>query len=459
MGNAGLIEALRSIVGDRGLLLGDDVQQRPNASWGKGSCPAIAIVRPASTDELSEVVKLCHAHNQTIVPWGGLTGLVDGITASEQDVVISMERMNAIEAIDAEAGIMVVQSGAILENVQNAAREAGWQFCVDLGGRGSANIGGVISTNAGGNSVIRYGMMREQVLGLEAVMADGTVISSMNRMLKNNAGYDLKQLFIGTEGTLGLVSRAVLRMRPSTPAVQTAFLGVDDFDSVVKVLGKLNVQLDGRLSAFEVMWNGHYRLMIEDVGGHQRFLGMDHAFYLLVESSGSHAEDAMTQFTAALEELMEDGAIADAVIAQSSAQAEALWHLRDDVGSLSAVLSPVAIFDISLPIRTMLGYIDRLSVRLGQRFPEAKMSVFGHLADGNLHLNFGPVSEEQRHEVDEIVYDELSSVNGSISAEHGIGLEKKPYLHCSRSDEEIALMKLLKSSLDPKGILNPGKVF
>ena len=354
---------------------------------------------------------------------------------------------------------MVVQAGAILEVVQNAATEAGWQFAVDLGGRGSANIGGIISTNAGGNAVIRYGMTREQVLGLEVVLADGTVISSMNEMLKNNAGYDLKQLFIGTEGTLGIVTRAVLRMRPATPEVNTAFLALDEFGDVLELLKRLQSELDGRLSAFEVMWDNHYRMMLEDVGGHQAFLPYGHRYYILVESSGIDQENGLNQFMTLLESLMEQGVIKDAVIAQSVQQAADLWHMRDDVGSLFDVLDPTAIFDVSMPIRRMEDYISGIESRLKARFPASRLSIFGHLGDGNLHLNFGPAPESERHDVEEIVYDELAKVHGSISAEHGIGLEKRPWLAYSRSKAEIALMQSLKQSLDPAGILNPGKIF
>ena len=219
-----LIEAITRIVGPNSVLRGDDVTARPNYSWGVGSCPARAIVRPASTEELSRVMALCHEHRQTIVPWGGLSGLVNGITCAAEDIVISLERMGEIEHLDADAGTLTVQSGAILQHVQEAAADAGWLFAVDFGARGSAQIGGMIGTNAGGNSVVRYGMMREQVLGLEAVMADGTIVSSMNEMLKNNAGYDIKHLFIGSEGTLGIVTRAVLRLRPAPRTVQTAFV-------------------------------------------------------------------------------------------------------------------------------------------------------------------------------------------------------------------------------------------
>ncbi len=452
-----LITALAAIVGERGLLLGEDVAARPNRSWGQGSCPARAIVRPASTDELSRVMRLCNDTGQTVVPWGGLTGLVDGITCAANDIVVSLERMNAIEHVDAEAGVMTVQAGAVLQAVQESAAEAGWQFAVDFGARGSANIGGAIATNAGGNSVVRYGMMREQVLGLEAVLADGTVISSMNEMLKNNTGYDLKQLFIGSEGTLGIVTRAVLRLRPRPISVQTAFVAVDSFSDVTGLLRRLGEQLEGKLSSFEVLWRSFYHFMTEESGKHQAVLPANHPYYVLLESEGADEAREQEQFMAVLGTLLEEGHLADAVICQSSQQAAQLWEMRDDVESLLHVTHPSAIFDVSLPLREMEAYVNGLEEVLQAQFPGTRLIVFGHLGDGNIHLGIGPV--QNKHAVETLVYERLGAVGGSVSAEHGIGLEKREYLRQSRSEAEINLMRTLRQALDPKSILNPDKVF
>jgi FAD/FMN-containing dehydrogenase len=452
-----LIGQIGEIVGERGLLLGDDVSARPNRSWGQGSCPAKAIVRPASTEELSRVMRLCHDCGQTVVPWGGLTGLVDGITCEPDDLVVSLERMNAIEHIDDQAGTMTVQAGAVLQTVQDAAMEAGWLFAVDFGARGTANIGGMIATNAGGNSVVRYGMMREQVLGLEAVLADGTVISSMNEMLKNNTGYDLKQLFVGSEGTLGIVTRAVLRLRPQARSVQTAFVALDSFSDVSGLLRRLGVELEGKLSSFEVMWRNFYHFMTEESGKHQAVLPADHPYYVLLESEGADAEREQEQFMAVLGALMEEGHIADAVICQSGQQASQLWEMRDDVENLVHAINPPAIFDVSLPIREMEAYIDGLDAVLQERFPGMRLISFGHLGDGNIHLGIGPVQD--KHAVETLVYERLGQVNGSVSAEHGIGLEKREFLTHSRSQAEMAVMRAIKQALDPGNILNPGKIF
>lgn len=452
-----IIQSLSDIVGPNGLLLGDDVSSRPNYSWGQGNCPARAVVRPASTEELSAVLAVCSSQGQTVVPWGGLTGLVNGITCSPEDIAISMERMHAVEHIDAEAGVMTVQAGAILQNVQEAATEAGWQFAVDFGARGSASIGGMIGTNAGGNSVVRYGMMREQVLGLEVVLADGTVISSMNEMIKNNSGYDLKHMFIGSEGTLGIVTRAVLRLRPAPRSVQTAFVAMANFADVVGLLRRLGVEFEGKLSSFEVMWRSHYKFLVEEVGKHQTFLPTDYPYYVLLESEGADPGREEEQFMTVLGTLMEEGHIADAVLCQSSQQAAQLWEMRDDVESLVMKINPPAVFDISLPIREMEAYVIGLEAELKERFPEINVLTFGHLGDGNIHLGIGPCQD--KHAVESIVYERLGKVQGAISAEHGIGLEKREFLPHSRTSAEITLMKAVKTALDPGGLLNPGKVF
>lgn len=451
------IDQLAAIVGPGGLLTGENVRARPNYSWGRGSCPAKAIVRPSNTEQVSKIMQLCHAHAQPVVPWGGLSGLVDGITCAPGDVVLSVERMNTIEQIDSAAGTMTVQAGAILQTVQEAAEAEGWLFAVDLGARGSANIGGLIATNAGGNSVVRYGMMREQLLGIEVVMADGTVINAMHEMVKNNTGYDLKHWFVGSEGTLGIVTRAVLRLRPLPSTVQTALVALDSYDNVVALLKRLGADLEGKLTSFEVMWASHYHYMTMELGKHQEFIPATHPFYVLIESSGAEEAREQEQFMTVLGALMEEGCVADAVICQSSQQAAQLWELRDDVEALMHALHPLAVFDISLPIRETDQYITGLEEALSERFPDTRMVTFGHLGDGNIHLGIGPTHDH--HGVQSLVYERLGRVNGSISAEHGIGLEKREFLKHSRSAEELALMRAIKNTLDPKGILNPGKIF
>ncbi|MGP5323508.1 FAD-binding oxidoreductase [Vreelandella titanicae] len=454
------LEALRAIVGSAHVLTGDDVHSR-RVDWMTGApCQAGAIVRPADTEQLSTVMRACYELQQPVVTHGGLTGLVHGAEASPDELVISLERMSAIEEIDQVGGTLTVQAGAPLQRVQEAAKEVGLQFPLDLGARGSCTIGGNIATNAGGVRVIRYGMMRQQVLGLEAVMADGRVVSSMNRMLKNNAGFDLKQLFIGSEGTLGIVTRAVLRLQPPTPSEQTAMVACPSFESLTGLLSHMGKALGGSLGAFEVMWQNHYRLLTETLGRHTPPIATEHPFYVIIDSLGSDAERNATQFSEALESALESELIVDAVIAQSTTQRDGLWAIREDIEGLVKGLAPVLTFDVSLPIADMQRYTNALEAQLTQRWPEARLVVFGHLGDGNLHISVsvGSAEIEVRREVEAMVYQPLEVLGGSVSAEHGIGLEKRPWLSTCRSSAEIELMRTLKQALDPLKLLNRGKV-
>ncbi|MEQ9005978.1 MAG: FAD-binding oxidoreductase [Pseudomonadales bacterium] len=451
-----VVKALREALGADAVLTGDDVHQRQAGIWRRDTVQAKAIVRPRTTAEVSAALRICHGLGQTVVAHGGLTGLVEGSLTSPDDVALSLERMNGIEAINATDRTMVVQSGAVLQTIQEQAEEAGLLFPLDLGGRGSCTIGGNISTNAGGNRVIRYGMTRDMVLGLEAVLADGTVVSSMNQMIKNNAGYDLKQLFIGSEGTLGVVTRAVLRLREIPKHQSTLFVAVDDFDRLPAFLKHMDSALGGTLSAFEVMWNEFYALVTTTPAQNQPPLSQAYPYYVLVEAMG--ADEALVE--AALTEAYERSLICDAVLAQSEAQRRQLWAMRDDVAQCFRD-GPTIAFDVSLKISDMRGYVDEVRSRLAEAVGEHRCYVFGHLGDGNLHLVVGPgkINAEVRHRVESSVYEPLRAIGGSVSAEHGVGLEKKPYLTICRSPEEIALMRTLKRALDPKGILNPGKIF
>ena len=403
------LEALRAIVGPAHVLTGDDVHSR-RVDWMTGApCQAGAIVRPADTEQVAAVMQTCYAVQQPVVTHGGLTGLVHGAEASPDELV---------------------------------------------------TIGGNIATNAGGVRVIRYGMMRQQVLGLEAVMADGRVVSSMNHMLKNNAGFDLKQLFIGSEGTLGIVTRAVLRLQPPTPSEQTAMVACPSFEALTGLLSHMGKALGGGLGAFEVMWQNHYRLLTETLGRHTPPIATEHPFYVIIDSLGSDAERNANQFSEALESALESELIVDAVIAQSTTQRDGLWAIREDIEGLVKGLAPVLTFDVSLPIADMQRYTDALEAQLTQRWAEAKLVVFGHLGDGNLHISVsvGSAEIEVRREVEAMVYQPLATLGGSVSAEHGIGQEKRPWLSTCRSSAEIELMHTLKQALDPLNLLNRGKV-
>jgi len=457
-----VIDEIRKLVGDTGVLTGDDVSARP-AAWVRHTpMLAAAIVRPANTEEVAAVLQLCHKTCQSVVPLGGNTGLVEGATSTANDIVLSLERMSCVESLDAAGATMTVQAGVPLQAAKDHASEAGLMFAMDFGARGSATIGGCIATNAGGNGVIRYGMMREQVLGLEVVLADGTVLSSMNQMLKNNAGYDLKQLFMGTEGTLGVVTRAVLRLRPELRSQNTALAAVNDYENVPLLLQQLGSALGGTLSAFEVLWADFYDAVLDGSDQHTPPVSRGYPFYVLAEARGGDQEADGLRFQSALEEALAAGLIVDASFATNLQQREAMWAIRDDIPNLAEQLEPMIVFDVSLPISVAADYAAGVHERLHERWPDSyRGTTFGHLGDGNLHflMTIGSDDHDEQQAVMEVVYSELQPYGGSISAEHGIGLEKRPFLHYSRSDVEIAMMRRLKKALDPTDILNPGKIF
>jgi len=449
-----VVRALQDALGDGAVLTGDDVTSRSAGIWRRDTLKAKALVRPRSTEELSTAMAICHAHNQSVIAQGGLTGLVHGADTTPDDVVVSLERMNAIEEINTIDRTMTVQAGVVLQTVQEQADEHGLLYPLDLGGRGSATIGGNISTNAGGNRVIRYGMTRDMVLGLEAVLADGTVVSSLNQMIKNNAGYDLKQLFVGTEGSLGIVTRAVLRLREKPRSQETMLVAVDEFGKLARFFKTIDGALGGMLSAFEVLWNNYYTLVTTKPATHQPPLPQTYPYYVLVEAMGGDPEADHGRVETALMAAYEEELVADAVIAQSEAQR------RDDVEQTQR-LGHVFTFDVSLRVSLMEQYVDTVNARLGEAYPDFQNITFGHMGDGNLHfvVAVGERGQEHRERVERCVYEPLSEIGGSVSAEHGVGLEKKPYLQLSRSQTEIDLMRTIKSALDPKGILNPGKIF
>jgi len=459
-----LIDELKALLGPHGCMEGADAQAKAASAWSPLGTPAV-ILRPANTEQVSQVMKLCHAAGQPIVAWGGLTGLVASANVEHGELALSLERMHAIAEIDETAATATVEAGAILQNVQEEIDQHGLILPLDLGARGSATIGGNIATNAGGNRVIRYGMMRNMVLGLEVVLADGTVLTSLGKMIKDNAGYDLKQLFIGSEGTLGIVTRAVLRLRRKPDSQDTAFLAVSQFDKLPKLLGLMDRRLAGTLSAFECMWQDFYALLTTAPAPHTPPphtppLPHDYPYYVLLEAMGADQEKDSDRFERALEEALDQGLIDDAVIAKSQSERDKMWAIRDDVGQVLQKW-PVFTFDVSLPVQEMESYVAEMKERLTAHYPDHSAMIFGHLGDGNLHVVAGVGSDtlEARRGVEACVYEPLRARGGSVSAEHGVGLEKLPYLPYTRSPEEIAVMRTLKQALDPKGILNPGKIF
>tara|TARA_B100000029_G_scaffold406956_1_gene407713 strand:- start:2960 stop:4348 length:1389 start_codon:yes stop_codon:yes gene_type:complete len=456
-----VLEDLQVFLPKKAFLVDEQVSNRKAGGLHtEEAIQAEIIVRPESTEEVSKILSVCNQAGQPVIVHGGLTGLVYGTRTSPDQLILSLERMNTIEDIDPVGRTLTCQSGVTLQNIQEKAESENMIFPLDLGARGSCSIGGNISTNAGGNRVIRYGMTRDSVLGIEAVTSDGTILSSMNRMIKNNAGYDLKQLFIGTEGTLGIVTRCVLRLREAPISQNTALVGIEDFSSIVKFLKHIDAGLGGNMSAFEVMWKEFYEMVTNSLDEKSLPLKKNIPYYVLVESMGSDQIKDEEHFESLLQKALEDSVIVDAVLAKSEKERKALWAFRDDVEK-QAQYGPTVMFDVSLPINEMEEYVSKVDLNLQKYWKDFHHIVWGHLADGNLHLvvGTGDLESDTIKKIENSVYEPLELIGGSISAEHGIGLEKKPYLHLSRSEEEINYMKALKDTFDPKGILNPGLIF
>ncbi|MEJ2297501.1 MAG: FAD-binding oxidoreductase [Woeseiaceae bacterium] len=451
------IPDIAGIVGAARVLDSEAAAGRATSFWNSGPMQARALAMPGSTTEVAEILRACHGSDQAVITQGGLTNCVCAVEPTRDDIVLSTEKMTDIVEIDPVGGTAVVEAGMVLQNFQEAMAAEGLYFPLDLGARGSCTIGGNIATNAGGINVLRYGMMRNLVLGLETVLADGTVISSLNRMLKNNAGYDTKQLFIGSEGSLGIVTRAVLRLFPQPKSRQDALVALDSFDKVVALLGRLQTELAGTLSAFEIMWGDYYHEVTGE-GWHRPPLARDHAFYVVFQSEGSDPQADETRFERVLEAAFDEGLIVDAVLPKSDTEVRDIWNIRED---FEAILQydPQYLYDVSLPIRDMETYVSEVYRLLEERLPGSVAFTLGHIADGNLHLFVCPRQEGDHHDLaNRCVYDPLRAYGGSVSAEHGIGMDKIKWLSHSRSPEDIALMRTLKKSLDPKNILNPGRV-
>lgn len=452
-----IVAELGQILGDQHVLVGD-AARISNASWETHQpCLAKALLRPGSTADVAAVLKLCHERRQTVVPFGGLTNLVQACVTTPDDIALSFARMNSIEETDATEQTMTAQTGVTMQQAQAAADRAGLLFPIDIGARGSCEVGGFVSTNAGGSRVIRYGMTRDSVLGLEAVLADGTVISSMNRYIKNNSGFDLKQLFIGSEGLLGVITRVVFRLsvRPTTHNV--ALVACTDYAQVVAVLNKARESLGASLCGFEVMWDSFYRKATKPEGKHESPFAESHAIYAIIESMGTHSAADENLFIAALENLFEEGLVLDAVVAKSEKECAAIWAIR---GEVEWLVNTAQNFDVSLRSRDMAQYVSNITDGIRAEFPAATVATFGHLGDNNMHVSVltESTAADAGERVERCIYECLVPFQGAISAEHGIGIEKQAWLGISRSAAEIDLMKTLKATLDPHNILNPGKV-
>ena len=415
----------------------------------------MALLRPASVAEVSAALAICHRHGVAVVPQGGMTGLAGGANPQGGEVALSLVRFAGVEEIDTTSQTITLRAGTTLQAAQEAAEAAGFLLPVDLGSRGSCQIGGVVATNAGGVRVIRHGMTRDNLAGLEAVLADGTVLSGLTKVVKNNTGYDLRHLICGSEGTLAVITRAVLRLCPLPEARATALCALPDFGAVLTLLRMARGRLPG-LSAFEAMWRSFY--IASATGAGLKLFPEAPPFAVLLEAEGQNA-DLGESLEALLAEAFEAGLVTDALIAQSQAEAARFWTLREGY-ALDRMFPGLINLDIALPVDLLDDYATACEAAIRGRFPGAHVSFFGHVGDMNLHVAVGlkDPSEAAAHEVDRIAYDLVRARGGSVSAEHGIGVLKRDWLGHSRSVAEIAQMRAVKAAFDPKGILNPGKV-
>ncbi len=454
-----LIRTLRSALGADRIFVGSDIGHRYHCDWSqKNPREPRALLKPRSTEEVAECLAQCSRAGQPIVVQGGLTGLVGGATPRPGEVSLSLERLSGIENLDPHDCTVDVRAGTSLQVVQERAASRNLQFSLDLGARGTCTIGGNIATNAGGNRVLRYGMMRGLVLGLEVVLADGTILSSLNSMLKNNTGYDLKQLFIGSEGTLGIVTRAVLRVHAAPIDRATALVAAPSFAAVKDALREARRELGPLLSAFEVMWADYFLLASSRVSKGRQPFDAAHPFYFLIEVEIFDPGADCERLERLLHRLAGDGIASDAVIARSLDESARLWAIRESAGELLQHMAPAVAYDISLPIERMEDYVNTVTQQACALLGSHPFYFFGHLGDGNLHILAALKDADDAGRVDEVIYGELQNF-GSISAEHGIGVRKAEHLGKSRCPEEIALMKALKRMLDPQSILNPGRIF
>ena len=469
----GFLAALSAIVGERHLIT-DPADMAPYCTdWRRvHSGPGLAVVRPGSTDEVSRVVAQCAASGVAVVPQSGNTSLVGGSVplsapGKRPEIVLSLARMNRIRALDSLNDTMTVEAGCILQTLQQAASEAGRLFPLSLAAEGSCQIGGNLSTNAGGVGVLRYGNTRDLVLGLEVVLPDGRVWNGLKGLRKDNTGYDLKHLFIGAEGTLGVITAAVLKLFPKPSASCTAWIAVRDPQQAVELLSALRARLGDRLTAFELI----SRVCLESVmaytrakGGHTADpLPQPHDWYVLADITDGGTQAALTERAeAALMECSEAGHLIDVALAQSEAQAQALWNIRETI--------PEAQFanvkhDVSVPVSKIPQMVEEGMAALRAAFPGCVGYIFGHIGDGNLHYNIGMADEPatralmaQGKAVNAVVYEVLGRLDGSISAEHGLGQLKRAEIRRHKSALEFELMERVKAALDPLGTMNPGKV-
>jgi FAD/FMN-containing dehydrogenase len=458
--NPSVKDCLSEIVGKSNVLTSPEDTAPYLTDWRRQySAAAECVVRPASTGEVARVVAACAREGVAIVPQGGNTGLSGGSvpTGARREVVLSLGRMNRIRAIDALNDTLTAEAGCVLAAVQRAADEAGRLFALSLAAEGSCQIGGNLSTNAGGVNVLRYGSAREQVLGLEVVLPDGRIWNGLRGLRKDNTGYDLKQLFLGAEGTLGIITAAVLRLHPKPSASATAWIGLASPRAAVELLAALHERLGERISAFELVSRECLNAVLHHSKDIQDPLSKPYPWYVLAEAADSGSADALrSRLEEALADCAERRGLGDAAIAQSLEKARALWRIRESIPE--AQFSNVK-HDVSVPVSRTPDLIERLEQSIRQKFPAAQLYAFGHVGDGNIHYNVGPAALiKERAAVNRIVYDAVAALEGSISAEHGLGQLKRDEVAERKDPLELELMRALKQALDPRGLMNPGKV-
>ncbi|NJD86623.1 MAG: FAD-binding oxidoreductase [Betaproteobacteria bacterium] len=465
---ATLVERLRAIVGDRGLLT-EAPDLEPYAVDWRGQIrgrPAL-LVRPASTQETADVVALLAGAGVGIVPQAGNTSLCGASVpdASGTQVILNVSRMNRVRAVDLQNNTVTVEAGCVLAELQRVAADNDRFFPLSLGAEGSCEVGGNISTNAGGTQVLRYGNMREQVLGLEVVLPDGRVWDGLRGLRKDNTGYDLKHLFIGAEGTLGIVTAAVLKLYPRPRAIATALVAVPDPAAAVDLLGRLRAACGERVTGFELIARVCLDLVFRHIADRRDPFATPYPWYALVELFDSSAESSLAQLLEdALGEAAEAGVVTDAVIASNESQRLALWELRENASDAQKAEGVSVKHDVSVPVSRIVEFIGEADRALGAAFPGIRTVAFGHVGDGNLHYNaFPPPGEapdfgQWTPQVNRVVYGIVQRLGGSISAEHGIGTLKRDELPHYKAALELDLMRAIKGVLDPRGIMNPGKV-
>ena len=466
--NPDLQARLRQIVGDNQVLTQNietyltDWRQRTQGQ-------ALCVVRPASAAEVAAVVQACAAATVSIVPQGGNTGLVQGSIpdASGQQVLLSLQRMNAVRSIDTDNSTIEVEAGCILQNVQAAALQAGLLFPLSLGSEGSCTIGGNLSTNAGGTQVLRYGNARDLCLGLEVVTAQGQVMHGLQGLRKDNTGYDLRDLFIGAEGTLGIITAATLKLFPLPAALQTAWVAVPSIEKAVQLLKSAHQHLGAGLTGFELMNQLSLGLVNQHFPQIHIPLWSDSTYCVLFEYADTESlEHGRERVESLLASAMDSGLVSDAVLAQNQTQSQNLWRIRESITFAQAAEGPNIKHDISLPISAIADFVRDTQAELTAAIPGVRLVNYGHLGDGNLHFNVQcPEGSQGRtflhafeHLANDIVYRRVQSLHGSISAEHGVGEQKIEHLKTHKDPVALSLMRQLKQALDPHNTLNPGRV-